>query len=178
MEKFKEKVDLAIARHKTISSYKSLASEVGLASDYVSRMVNGSRPLTQEHLQRFTEALDVPVDAWFQELREFASSIGVDRRELSRLTGAAEVGFDFQARLRERSLIKRLHALIGGYWESYYCSVSRTDELVASRDLIHFGDPTDDGIIPCTVRDVYFEYEGVCFPVQHHLYVSRQEEAA
>ncbi len=168
---FKQKIDLAISLHPTINKLSELAEAIPLSQDYVSRIVNGSRGLSQTNLHEFSSKLNVPYESWMLDLEDFVDKLGGNYSVLSKLEGLQQFGFDFQSRVKEESVISRLHELIGGHWESYYCSVARSDRLVACRDYVYFGSPTDDGLIPCYIRDVMFEYEGHCFPVENHLYL-------
>ena len=176
IDKFPEKVKLVLENHTTIKTQVELARRMAVTKDYVSRVINGSRGLTRDVLQQMSKALGVSEALWQLPLPSLGLKLGYSRRQLADITGLTISGFDFQARLRDGQLIRRLFALIGGYWESYYYSVSRSDALVASRDLVYFGEPDEDDIIPCTVTDAFFTYTGWCFPVQHHLYMLLEKD--
>lgn len=175
VDRFRQKIDLVLARHPSVTSHSSLAKSIHVTKDYISRVISGSRGLTSDVLDDISQALGVDRSIWMLDIESFATKLGLSRDALVD-AGVLIPGFDFLARIRDPHHVRQLHSLIGGYWESYYYSVSRRDVLVASRDLVFFGEPDHSNVLPCTVTDTYFTYRGWCFPVQHHVYMMLEKE--
>lgn len=168
------KLDLAFEHHDSIKTIQQLAASVHISVDYLQRFYRGQRTPPDATLKTIGEALGVPADLWKLDTAAFARRIG--STPTKQPGDEALATFDFRARIRDSAHIRQLYELIGGYWESYYYSVSVSTRLVASRDLIFIGEPDDNGMLSCTVEDKHFVYRGWCFPIQYHLYMFLEKE--
>lgn len=176
---FPRKVDLALKAHPSVKNRRQLAVSVRRSEDYLSRIISGTRALTDEHLDDISHALGLAPTVWELDLEDFAQSIGKPLSEVKPEKSekfSTPEDLDFEARIREPKYLRQLYDLIGGYWESYYYSVSKDTELVASRDLVRIEAPNRRNVLPVTIVDAYFRYHGWCFPVQHHIYMFLEKQ--
>ncbi len=149
---------------------------VGVSPDYLSRLVNGTRSLTESVFVQIVEIFgDVEVGHgmklsaadWHEPVEVFGKRLGLSTSVLSEIGGIAAHGIDFQSRNKDAYRLRSVHKLIGGFWESFYYSVSTFGKQRISHDLIVIDAPDPQGLMPCRVLDGSFTYEGICFPIHN-----------
>jgi hypothetical protein len=161
---FATKFDLAIgAAKKAGYNNRALLHETGVSHDTWYKWKAGKGEPSDEHFTRlvrtFHRILQVEPEAWNGELRAFESAIG--RTVPDQTTGALPPAtVQFRSRDPQPTLLLEQ---LSGYWAAFYCSTSRTDEVVVSRDLVEVAAKHRAGYIACRVTDSYFQYEGFCF---------------
>ena len=157
-------------------SEESLIENLRVTKDYYYRLRRGSRPLNQGIFDKVCAFTNVESALWELDVVAFGHKLGFTRREISQITGLVLPGIDFASRNKDNSQIKNIHKLIQGYWEVYYHSVSRTDQLEINRDLCIIKDINDDGYIECRLSDTLYNYSGWCFAFPNHLYFTLEKE--
>jgi hypothetical protein len=153
--RFKRTTDLSIALQ-------------GITKDYLSRFINGTRPLSENAFtQIVTLTSDVGIGAadWHEPLEMFGQKLGLSTTAIAEISGVATSGIDFRSRNKDEYNLRSVHQLIGGYWESFYYSVSTFGQQRISHDLVVIDAPDAQGLMPCRVLDQSFTYEGYCFPI-------------
>lgn len=148
----------------------------GVSADYFSRLVNGTRPLTEGAFIQIVELFeDIAIDFdtnlsaadWHESVDVFGRRLGLSSTVLSAISGIVANGIDFQSRNKDPYNLRSVHNLIGGYWESFYYSVSTFGKQRISHDLVIIDAPDPQGLMPCRVLDGSFTYEGNCFPIHN-----------
>lgn len=148
----------------------------GVSSDYLSRLVNGTRSLTENVFVRIVELFDdvelgngtkLSAADWHEPVDTFGKRLGLSTSVLSEIGGIATHGIDFLSRNKDPYNLRSVHKLIGGYWESFYYSVSTFGKQRISHDLVVIDAPDPQGLMPCRVLDGSFTYEGSCFPIHN-----------
>lgn len=153
--KIKREVDLKLA--------------LGIEDDYFTRIKNGTRPLSESIFIKLCNVFGIEQRRWFDSLAAFGEYLGYSRFEIISITGSTLPGFDFHSRIKDRDTVDKIFEVIGGFWESYYYSVSRLDEVLISKDLVHIERVSPDMCMNCSVHDGHFSYKGLCFPIKNHL---------
>jgi transcriptional regulator with XRE-family HTH domain len=165
------KIDLLLTIERNdIGSSNALARRLDIGVDYLSRLKNGSRRLTEEKFSELCKVFGLSKLEWYQELEAFGEKLGFSRKQIAAVAGKPLPGIDFLSRLRGKGMINDIFDSIAGYWESYYFSVSRTDKILVSRDILIVSKINDDEYIECEIWDGSFTYKGWCFPIKSHLY--------
>ncbi len=148
----------------------------GVSSDYLSRLINGTRSLTENVFVRIVELFDdvelgngtkLSAADWHEPVETFGKRLGLSTSVLSEIGGIAAQGIDFLSRNKDPYNLRSVHKLIGGYWESFYYSVSTFGKQRISHDLVVIDAPDPQGLMPCRVLDGSFTYEGSCFPIHN-----------
>ncbi|WP_138679289.1 helix-turn-helix domain-containing protein [Candidatus Accumulibacter phosphatis] len=176
---FGKKLKLVLRSGKS-SRFKRVADVAkelkGVSPDYLSRLVNGTRSLTENVFCQFVDLFgDVElgngaklgVVDWHETVETFGKRLGLSSSVLSEIGGVAVQGIDFLSRNKDSYNLRSVHKLIGGYWESFYYSVSTFGKQRISHDLIVIDAPDPQGLMPCRVLDGSFTYEGICFPIHN-----------
>ncbi|MDB5870691.1 MAG: hypothetical protein JWQ07_133 [Ramlibacter sp.] len=168
---FGKKIDLILSSDKTQYRQQSDFSKAlkGVQPDYFSRLKGGSRVLSEGVFNQIVELCQgagVAKADWHGSLEAFGEKLGFTRKQIDDITGAvAPRGIDFGSRSKDGGNIDSVFQVIGGYWESFYYSVSTFDEARISHDLIVIEEPDEGGFMPCKVIDGSFVYAGHCFPI-------------
>lgn len=167
---FGEKIDLLLRSGKTKyrTATKLAADLEGVSSDYFSRMKSGSRRVSENVFTRvvaLTSASGLGEADWYESVETFGQKLGLSIAQVQRILGTAPLGIDFRSRSKDESNISSVFELIGGYWESFYYSVSTYGKRRISHDLVHIAEPDGRGLMPCRVIDGSFVYTGHCFPI-------------
>lgn len=142
-----------------------LQDNVGTSHDTWAVWKRGERSISKKDQQEvrrvFFEITQLDPTAWDLPVAEFAKKLG--REEAgnvgSELSLAPPV-IEFKSRDKDPSLLLEQ---LSGVWVAYYCSTSRDDEVIVSRDLIQISDSHSSGYISCRVVDGSFDYSGFCF---------------
>lgn len=165
------KIDLLLrTERKGIRSNSALSRLLEIEADYLSRLKNGTRVLTEKKFLELCDTFDVTQKEWFEELEVFGERLGFSRKQIASISGKPLPGIDFLSRIRDKGIVNGIFDMIEGYWESFYYSVSRTDKRVISSDLLIVRRINDDEYIDCEIIDGSFTYSGWCFPIKSHLY--------
>lgn len=142
----------------------------GISKDYLSRFIAGTRPLTENaftQIARLTSGAGVSIADWHEPLETFGRRLGLSASVVSEIGGVASRGIDFRSRNKDEYNLRSVYRLIGGYWESFYYSVSTFGKQRISHDLVVIDEPDAQGLMPCRVLDGSFTYEGYCFPIHN-----------
>ena len=137
--------------------------------DYFTRIKNGTRPLSESVFLKLSSVFGIEQRRWFDDIDAFGEYLGYSRFEISSITGFVLPGIDFHSRIKDRDTVGKIYGVIQGYWECFYYSVSKLDQVLISRDLVQIERLGQDMYMSCTVHDRFFSYKGVCFPIKNHL---------
>ena len=140
----------------------------GISKDYLSRFINGTRALTENafvEIVRLTSDTGISQADWHEPVDVFGRRLGLSSVVVASIAGIAASGVDFRSRNKDEYNLKSVHRLIGGYWESFYYSVSTFGHQRISHDLVVIDPPNSQGLMPCRILDGSFSYEGHCFPI-------------
>lgn len=159
-----------------IQSNAKLSEALGIGQDYLSRLRGGTRILTEENFLRLCKIFDLEQRVFLDDLETFGKRCGFTRREVALVTRNPLPGIDFSSRVKDERHTEELFEVIGGYWESFYFAVSKTEEQSISRDLFIVRGIRDDGYIDCEIEDGHFRYKGWCFPIKSHLYMILEKD--
>lgn len=162
-----DKIELALKSDTTpVKTRRGLLEKLpGVEPDYFSRLMGGSRRMSEHIFIRICDALQIEQKAWYDDLETFGRRLGFTRRQIGQITRSLPPGIDFRTRIRDPQTVHTIYENIKGYWESFYYSVSNTDRRLISRDLFIVDSVDDDFFITCRIIDGMFEYIGYCFPM-------------
>lgn len=170
---FGQKLKLVLRSGKS-TKFRALAdidkALKGVSSDYLSRMVSGTRALTEKVFVQIVALFDdigLSAADWHEPIEVFGRRLGLSSSVMTELSGIVAHGIDFRSRNKDEHNLRSVHLLIGGYWESFYYSVSTFGKQRISHDLIVIDPPNAQGLMPCRVLDGSFTYEGHCFPIHN-----------
>lgn len=179
VKEFGQKLKLVLRSGKS-TRFKRVADVAmalkGVSPDYLSRLVNGTRSLTENVFVQIVELFDdvelgngmtLSAADWHEPVDTFGKRLGLSTSVLSEIGGVATQGVDFLSRNKDPYNLRSVHKLIGGYWESFYYSVSTFGKQRISHDLLVIDAPDPQGLMPCRVLDGSFTYEGNCFPIHN-----------
>lgn len=165
-----EKIELLLRSDKNaIKTNNQLSMKLGIGYDYLSRIKNGARTLSEENFLKLCGVFGLQQRDWFEDLEAFGQKLGFSRRQTAVIASRPLPGIDFNSRLKDKKMLEDLLDVVGGYWEAYYYAVSKTNEQLISRDLCVIKEVNEDGYITCEVTDAAFHYQGWCFPIKGQL---------
>jgi transcriptional regulator with XRE-family HTH domain len=174
---FGAKIDLLLRSDRfAIRTNAKLSEELGVEPDYLSRIKSGTRPLTEENFLTLCRLYNLEQRVWLLDIETFGKRLGFSRKQVSLIAKKPLPGIDFASRIRDERIINDTFDLIGGYWESYYYSVSTTDKRRICRDLLIIRRVNEDAYIECELKDVAFSYSGWCFPIKNHFYIVLEKD--
>jgi hypothetical protein len=177
---FKKKVDLFVksGRNKSIGTLQELYEAIpGREPDTIRRQVGGKLVLTETVFRSITRLADLNAADWYESVDAFGRRLGLSADVTSQITGTVTKGIDFLSRNTDPRNLDSIYRLVGGYWESFYYSVSTFGEQRISHDLAIIEPPDKQGLMPCRVIDGTFAYVGHCFPIHgSFLYMILEKE--
>jgi transcriptional regulator with XRE-family HTH domain len=153
-----------------VKTLEEMLRRVGLKKDTWSRIRGGTRILTDDRFVSICECFGVPQQLFFSPLLEFGARLGFSRRQVAEITLTPIPGIDFMSRIRDSERVRALFAILEGFWESYYYSVSREDRILVSRDVLWVKRVNEDDFIEVELDDTHFRYDGWCIPISGQLY--------
>jgi transcriptional regulator with XRE-family HTH domain len=172
------KIELLLRSDKTeIKTNNQLCQKMNVGHDYLSRLKNGTRTLTEENFLKLCTIFKLLQKVWYEELESFGDRLGFSRKQIAIITQRPLPGIDFSTRIKDTRLILDTFKVIEGYWESFYYSVSSVDDVRISRDLCVMKSVNEDGFIECDIVDPQFTYTGWCFLSKSNLYFAVEKES-
>jgi hypothetical protein len=154
----------------SVRSQQELICTLQIGKDLFSRLMSGTRVLSEDKFLKLCEIFDLKREEWHVALSLFGERLGFSRHQIALISGTPIPGIDFASRIDDRDQVNATFNVIAGFWESYYYSVSKISELVVSRDLLIIKRVNEDNFIECEIDDSIFRYTGWCFPTGRHLY--------
>lgn len=168
---FGSKLELLLASKRSkIRTHNQLSQLLRIGYDYLMRIKNGTRTLSEENFVTLCDTFQLTQEQWFLDLETFGRVLSFSRMQVAQLTKSPLPGIDFSSRIRDRRIVDGVFHLIEGYWESFYFAVSHDRHCIA-RDLCIMRRVNDDCFIECEIIDHDFTYAGHCFPIKNHLYL-------
>jgi hypothetical protein len=170
VQDFSKKLNLLLRSGKApASTVAALSNKFDFITlDYLQRQISGTRPLSERvflAIVEFAKTAGLNQADWFEPVDVFGRKLGLSAAAISQITGVVTSGIDFKSRSNDPDNLRSVHRLIGGYWESFYYSVSTFGKQRISHDLVVIDPPDHQGLMPCRVIDGSFTYEGHCFPI-------------
>lgn len=174
---FGAKIDLLLRSDSNeINTNAQVSKHLRIHPDYLSRMKNGTRPLTEHNFIALCDLFDLTQSQWYEDVETFGKHLGFSRKLIASITKKPLPGIEFASRLRDKRIVAELFNVIEGYWESYYYSVSKMNKQLVSRDLFVVKQIDEDGYIECDIIDTTFNYSGWCFAIKGHLYLFLEKD--
>ena len=165
------KIDLLLRSERgKVRTNSELCGILNVQADYLCRLKNGTRTLSEQNLQKLCVAFGLKQSDWFEELEGFGAGLGYNRKQIALIARRPLPGLDFASRIKDRETVENIFRVMEGYWDSFYFSVSRNDCRLVSKDLMIVKRVNSDGFIECEIADGAFTYSGSCFPIKNHLY--------